>query len=255
MNPYIRKKTIKIHGESSEEREDSIAVEKRLKVSLNGKDFITLHCTPLMMKELVVGLFLTEGIITEIHPEDMKIEYGEEIRIDIAVAGDASTEGMITSRVIGGITLGKKRDFEKVEDDTFIEIAALKGIFDEFQQRSGLFKLTGCFHGAALSDGDKIIIFAEDIGRHNALDKVIGHSILANIPFTKKVMFVSCRLSSEIVSKCSRWGIPILVSRAAATDLAIEIAEMSGMTLVGFARGDQMNVYTNPQRITHKIKP
>lgn len=249
MDPYKKRKIIKRHGSFSEEKEDAIAVEKRIKVSLNGKDFITLHCTPLMMKELVVGLFLTEGIITEIRPEDMKIEYGEEIRIDIAVAGDTSTEGMITSRVVAGITLGKKREFEKVEDDFFLETAALKGIFDQFQQRSDLFRLTGCFHGAALSDGEKILIFAEDIGRHNAVDKVIGHSILANISFAKKIMFVSCRLSSEIVSKCSRWGIPILASRAAPTDLAVEIAEVSGMTLVGFVRGDSMNIYTNPQRI------
>jgi FdhD protein len=216
---------------------------------LNRKDFITLHCTPLMIKELVVGLFLTEEIVTEIHPEDMKIEYGEEVHIDIAADVDAPAEGMIAARVIGGITLDKKRDFTKVEDDFFLEMAALKVISDEFQQRSGLFRLTGCFHGAALSDGEKILVFAEDIGRHNAVDKVIGHSILSNISFTKKIMFVSCRLSSEIVSKCSRWSIPILVSRAAATDLAIEIAEKSGITLVGFARGDHMNIYTNPQRI------
>jgi len=252
MNPYIQRKIIKRQGTSSEEREDPVAVEKRLKVSVNGKDFITLYCTPLMIKELVVGLFLTEGIITEIRPEDMKIEYGEEIRIDIRVTGDASTEGMITSRCIGGITLGEKRNFEKVEDDFFLETGTLKGIFDEFQQRSELFRLTGCFHGAALSDGKKILVFAEDIGRHNTVDKVIGYSILENIPFKRKIMLVSCRLSSEIVSKCSRWGIPIVASRAAPTDLAIRIAEISGITLVGFVRGDCMNIYANPQRILQK---
>src|SRR4030043_92597 len=140
MDPYIQRKIIKKHGASTEEREDPIAVEKRLRVSLNGKDFITLHCTPLMIKELVVGLFLTEGIITEIRPEDMKIEYGEEMRIDVSFTGDASPEGMITSRCIGGITLGKKREFEKVGDDFFLETAALEGIFDEFQQMSYLFR-------------------------------------------------------------------------------------------------------------------
>jgi FdhD protein len=248
MNPYIQRKIIKRQGTSFEEREDSIAVEKKLKVSVNGKDFITLYCTPRMIKELIVGLFLTEGIITEINPEDMKIEYGEEMRVDIAVV-DASTEGVITSRCIGGFTLGKKRNFEEVKDDFSLEAGALKSTFDEFQQRSELFRLTGCFHGAALSDGKRILVFAEDIGRHNAVDKVIGHSILANISFAKKVMFVSCRLSSEIVSKCARWSIPILASRAAPTDLAVEIAETTGMTLVGFVRGDSMNVYTNPQRI------
>jgi FdhD protein len=178
----------------------------------------------------------------------MKIEYGEEIRVDISVA-DASTEGVITSRCIGGVTLGKKRNFEEVKDDFSLEAGALKSTFDEFQQRSGLFRLTGCFHGAALSDGKRILVFAEDIGRHNAVDKVIGYSILENIPFKNKMMLVSCRLSSEIVSKCSRWGIPIVASRAAPTDLAIGIAETSGMTIVGFVRGDRMNIYTNPQRI------
>ena len=249
MNPYIERKIIKRQGTSFEEREDSIAVEKRLKVSVNGKDFITLYCTPFMIKELVVGLFLTEGIITEIRPEDLKIEYGEEIQVDIAVAGDVSTEGGITSRCIGGVTFNKKRIFEIVKDDFFLEAEALKSIFDEFQQRSELFRLTGCFHGAALSDGWKILVFAEDIGRHNAVDKVIGYSILENIPFKNTFMLVSCRLSSEIVSKCSRWGIPIVASRAAPTDLAIGIAETSGMTLVGFVRGNRMNIYTNPQRI------
>ncbi len=78
---------------------------------------------------------------------------------------------------------------------------------------------------------------------------MIGCSILEDIPFTEKLMLVSCRVSSEIVSKCLRWGIPIIASRGAPTDLAIEIAETSGVTLVGFVRGDRLNVYTNTQRI------
>jgi FdhD protein len=249
MDPFRKKRIIQRQTESSKEKEDYVAVEKRMKVSLNGKDFITLYCTPLMIKELVVGLFLTEGIITEIHAENMKIEYGKEIQIDIPVVDVASAEEIITSRHVAGITLGKKRNFEKVKDDFVLEADAIKSIFEDFQQRSELFRLTGCFHGAALSDREKILIFAEDIGRHNAVDKVIGYSILNGISFESKAMIVSCRLSSEIVSKCSRWGIPVLASRAAPTDLAIEIAETTGMTLVGFVRGDRMNIYTNPQRI------
>jgi FdhD protein len=90
-----------------------------------------------------------------------------------------------------------------------------------------------------------------DIGRHNAVDKVIGYSILADISFRGKLMVVSCRISSEIVSKCARWGIPIIASRAAPTDLAIEIAQKTGVTLVGFVRGDSLNVYTHEQRIIY----
>jgi FdhD protein len=249
MNPYIQRKIIKRQGISFEEGEASIAVEKKLKVSVNGKDFITLHCTPLMIKELIIGLFVTEGIIPEIHPENIKIEYGEEILVDILVPENVLTEGLITSRCIGGVTLGKKKYFEKVKDDFFIEAETLKKIFEDFQKKSELFRLTGCFHGAAASDEEKILVFAEDIGRHNAVDKVIGYFLIKNIPFKRKVMLVSCRLSSEIVSKCSRWCIPILASRAAPTDLAVEIAETTGITLIGFLRGDSMNVYTNPQRL------
>jgi len=248
-DPYRKMKIIKGLGSSFEEKDDYIAVEKRLRITANGKDLITLHCTPLMIKELVVGLFLTEMIVSEINPEDIKIEYGDEIRIDISVSEHATKEEFITSRCMGGFTLSKKIDFKKVQHDFSLDAGTLKRMFEEFQKKSELFRLTGCFHGAALSDGKRILVSAEDIGRHNAVDKVIGNFLLENIPFTGKVMLVSCRLSSEIVSKCSRWEIPIVASRAAPTDLAIEIAEVSGITLVGFVRGDSMNVYTNPQRI------
>jgi len=249
IDPYRKRKIIKNLGSSFEERDDYIAVEKILRVTANGKDIITLHCTPLMIKELVVGLFLTEGIVSEMNPEDMKIEYGDEIRIDISVPEYVPKEGLTTSRCIGGFTLGEKRKFKKVHYDFSLDAGTLKRMFEEFQKKSDLFRLTGCFHGAALSDGKRILVFAEDIGRHNAVDKVIGYFLLEDIPFKGKVMLVSCRLSSEIISKCSRWEIPIVASRAAPTDLAIEIAEASGITLVGFLRGDSMNVYTNPQRI------
>lgn len=249
MNLYIKKKIIKKQGTSSKEIEDYIAVEKKLKVSVNGKDVISLYCTPSMIKELVIGLFFTEGILpNKISPDEMRIEYGEEIKVDIP-AEDVLTEEMAISRCLGGVTLNKKREFEKVKHNFSITFEALKTIFNEFQEKSESFRLTGCFHSAAISDGERILVFAEDIGRHNAVDKVIGCSIIEEIPFTEKLMLVSCRVSSEIVSKCLRWGIPIIASRGAPTDLAIEIAETSGVTLVGFVRGDRLNVYTNTQRI------
>ena len=252
MNPYIKKKIIKIQGTSSREIEDYIAVEKRLRISVNGKEVISLYCTPIMIKELVIGLLLTEvkGFsMNKIPLEEMRIVYGEEIKVDIHVAEGILTEKVVASRCPGGITFNKKRNFGKIKDNFSITIAAIKKLFEEFLRKTEFFQLTGCFHSAALSDGKRILAFAEDIGRHNAVDKVIGYSVIKDIHFTGKLMLVSCRLSSEITSKCSRWGIPIIASRAAPTDLAIEIAEMSGMTLIGFVREDRLNVYTNPQRI------
>jgi len=251
MEPYIKRKIRKKVNKAFEEREDFVAVEKRLKVSLNRKEVFSLYCTPLMIKELIIGLFLTEGILEKIPSEDMRIEYGEDITVDISVTKDIVTEGIGTARCLGGITFNRRRKFQKVKDDFSIKGEAFKIIISEFQKKSELFRLTGCFHGAALSDKEKILIFAEDIGRHNAVDKVIGYCLLKGIPFSGKIMIVSCRLSSEIISKCSRWGIPILASRAAPTNLALEIAEQSGMTLIGFVRGESMNIYTNPHRIIY----
>jgi FdhD protein len=252
MEPYIKKKITRIQGASPKEVEDYIAVEKRLRISINGKEVIRLYCTPIMIKELVIGLFLTEvkGFsMNKIPLEEMRIVYGEDISVDMPSGAGILTEKVETARCLGGATFNKKKNFEKIKDDYSIRIEALKTVFKEFQQKSELFRLTGCFHSAALSDGEKILAFAEDIGRHNAVDKVIGYSVIKDIPFTGKLMLVSCRLSSEIASKCSRWGIPIIASRAAPTNLAIEIAEISGITLIGFAREDRLNIYTNMQRI------
>ncbi|MEW6002441.1 MAG: formate dehydrogenase accessory sulfurtransferase FdhD [Nitrospirota bacterium] len=251
MNPYLKRKIVRKNNASFEEMEDFVAVEKKLRVSINGKEFISLYCTPSMIKELVIGFFLTEGIIKgEFCAEKINIEYNEDIMVDIPVEGDVVTEGMvITSGCIGGITFTPKRVSGAIKDDFSVYSGTLKILFKEFHLKSEIFRLTGGVHSAALSDGREILVFAEDIGRHNAVDKVIGYSILKKIPFAGKLILVSGRLSSEIVSKCSRWSIPILASRAAPTDLAIKIAEKTGVTLVGFVRGDRLNVYTNSQRI------
>ncbi len=231
--------------------EDRVAVEKKVRISVNGKEILRLYCTPSMVKELVVGLVMTEGIIRGNWCADrMSIEYGDDILVDIPAEGEVIAEGMtITSGCIGGVTFEKKPAAGTVTDTFTIDGGSLKYIFNDFQARSELFRSTGCVHSAALSDGRVIICFAEDIGRHNAVDKVIGFALLENISFSGKIMLASGRISSEIASKCSRWGIPVLATRTAPTNLAVEIAEESGITIVGFVRGNRFNVYTHPERI------
>jgi FdhD protein len=250
MIPYIKRKIIKKKGASIEETDDLIAAEKRLRVFINRKEFMNLYCTPLMIKELIAGLFLTEGILKGgLTPDQIHIVSGDEIRVEINTAGNILNDDLDLSRCLGGITCHRKRKFIRIKDDFSLSVEALGLIFEEFQRKSELFGLTGCFHSAALSDDNKIIAFAEDIGRHNAVDKVIGCFIFADIPFTGKLMLVSCRISSEIISKCAKWKIPVIASRAAPTSLAIDIAGKAGITLAGFVRGDRLNVYANQHRI------
>jgi FdhD protein len=250
MNPFIKRKIIKYQGASGKETKDSIAVEKKLRLFLNGKELISLHCTPSMIPELINGILLTENIVSDkISPDSITLKMNEGISVHVSVAEDAVPEGMPFARYLGGFTFSQGKTFRKVEDNFVVAPENLKEIFEEFHQRSELFRLTGCFHSAALSDCKSIIVFAEDIGRHNAVDKVTGYALLNDIPFRGKLMLVSCRISSEIVSKCARWEIPVIASRAATTDLAVEIAEAAGITLIGFVRGENLNVYTHHQRI------
>jgi len=249
MTPHSKRRIIRFLGTSHEEVEDLLAVEKKLVISLRGREILSLYCTPMMISELVTGLLMTEGVIRDrISPEKMKIVHGDDVTVDLLV-DDSLPELFTTARCLGGVTVMRKRSFEKIHDNFYLTPEVLKNLFDDFQQRSGLFKMTGCFHSAAISDSRAILSFAEDIGRHNAVDKVIGDVLLRGIPFTGKALLVSCRVSSEIISKCSRWSLPILASRSAPTDLAVEIAEISGITLVGFVRGGRLNIYSNPERI------
>jgi FdhD protein len=251
MDGSINKIIVKNSGETFEQTEDLIAVEKRLRVSVNGKEVLSLYCTPIMVRELVVGMFMTEEIISGGWCTDrMSIEYGEDVKVDIPAEGEVSMDdAVITSGCIGGITFPKRQHLQKIDDPFTISADSLKNLFRKFQKASELYQLTGCVHSAGLSDGESVLCLAEDIGRHNAVDKIIGYALLENIPFQGKIMLASGRLSSEIVAKCARWSIPIVASRTSPTSLALDIAERSGVTVVGFIRADRLNVYTHQKRI------
>lgn len=251
MNPFIMRQITKIRGTSREEENDPVAAEIRLRILCEGQEIITLYCTPLMIRELVAGLLLTEGILTHvISPDDISIEKDEEIRVVVRNAGNVSQDAVAFSRYLGGFSFTRKDDVQYCEDQFTLSADRLKTMFREFQAKSDLFKLTGCFHSAALLDRTKILSFAEDIGRHNTVDKIIGYALLNNISFDETILIVSCRISSEIMSKCARWKIPVIASRSAPTDLAVHIAEISGITLIGFVRGDNLNIYSHAHRLT-----
>lgn len=241
---------VRIKDNSREETEDLIAIEKRVAISVNGKNLLNLYCTPLMIREFVVGIINNEGLISgQWCLERMSIEHGEEIRVDISSEGHVY-EGpkTITSGCAGGISVTGKMP-GKILDDAVFAVDTIRKLFREFQKRSEVYKITGGTHSAALTDSENILAFAEDIGRHNAVDKVTGYCLLENISFKGRMLLASGRISSDIVLKSARSGIPVIVSRAAPTSLAVELAEKTGITLVGFMRGERMNVYSGKQRV------
>ncbi len=251
MKGYKKKKVTKITEFHNNVVEDAVAEEKRLRILINGRETLKMYCSPVMIRELVAGFLMTEGIVNGGWcAERMSIQYGDDIVVDVPVEGEVSLEGgAITSGCVGGVTFERPLPDDRIRDNITIETDTLREFFQQYQKRSDLYNLTGCIHSASIIDGEEIIVCAEDIGRHNAVDKAIGYCVLENISLQDKIILVSGRLSSEMATKCARWGIPIVVSRAAPTALAIDIANKRGITMVGFLRGKRLNIYTHPERI------
>ena len=251
MDPVISQKIIRIKENNIQSLEDFIAVEAKIRILVNDTEIISLSATPLHIKELVVGFVTTESIIKgSFCPQEIEIvEEKEEIKVKIYSDGLLNLNGKtLTSGCMSSFSFISELP-EKYEDNFKIEMENLFLLFKDFQKKSELYKSTGCVHYAGLAEKEKIIFLAEDIGRHNAVDKVIGYAFLNKIPLKDKAILVSGRISSEMVLKAGRWKIPIIVSRSAPTSLAIELAEKIGLTIIGFLRGNRCNIYTYPYRI------
>ena len=143
-------------------------------------------------------------------------------------------------------------DYEQIQpisNKSSFTVKELLGLAISLNEKAQTFKLTGGVHEAALAHGDHFIAFYEDIGRHNALDRILGYSFLNKIDTSDKVIALSGRIASEMLTKAARIGVSVVVSRSAPTCLSIDLAEQLGITLVGFARGNNLNIYTHPERI------
>ncbi len=237
---------------------DRVTPERSLHIEINGKRLISMLCSPAQQKELAVGFLYSEGFLDscdQIRQIDLR---KEEDRILLELSGvtidmeervksitltSGCGRGAILCDVMDSLTGLKVSGSVTMAPEQILE--SMKAL----QKRSATYLSTGGTHSATVTDGETVLMFAEDIGRHNAVDKVLGACLLAGIPVTGKALMASGRISSEIILKVARSGVPILVTRAAATDQVIEIAETLGITLVGFARGQRMNIYTCPERI------
>ncbi|ATD31424.1 formate dehydrogenase accessory sulfurtransferase FdhD [Macrococcoides bohemicum] len=255
---YQHKKMMKYIDGKFINVEDTIANEFPLTLYVNKEEFATIVCTPKYLRELTMGFLASEGVIRKhsdiknFHLDDSKglchIELANEVD---------TTQGQFTKRMISSCC-GKSRQFYFVNDMKTSKVATttrsikpdeIFHLMHTMQSQSTDFKVTGGLHNAALSDGQDFYLHRNDIGRHNALDKLYGHCILNNISIKDKILIFSGRISSEILIKASKIGVGIILSKSAPTDLAIGLAEDLNITAVGFVRNDTFNVYSHPERI------
>ncbi len=239
---------------------DTVVVEFPLTIFLNNEELATTLCSPAKFEYLAIGFLASEGLIRS-KDDIKKVRLNEKrgsVKVETANAPTLETDMVfkrfITSGCGKGTALYSYADAlnqAKVESELMVTADQIFSLMKAFQDRSNIFKETGGVHSAALSDNEGIIIFSEDIGRHNAVDKIFGECLLEDIPTQDRILLTSGRVSSEILYKIAKREVPVIASRSAPTDLAIRSAADLGITLIGFVRGKRMNVYTNEQRISN----
>ena len=245
---------IRVMGQRGRRLEDAVVSEFSLTIILNGQELVTLLCSPSKLEYLTVGFLLSEGLIEgkddirKLVVDDQKGTVEVEAEESIRLASELSSRTMVTSGGGRGAQLGGIPP--RVESDIRISAREVFALMDEFIQCSPVYKATGGVHSAALCNTENIIVFSEDIGRHNAIDKIFGQCLLEDMPTEGHLILTSGRVSSEILLKVARRNVPMLVSKAAPTDMGIKLANDLGVTLIGFARGKKMNIYANEQRVT-----
>jgi FdhD protein len=256
---YLKKVFIDKLIENKLYHEEDVTIdESRLNLYLNGHKTISMMCIPKDQDAHAIGFLMSENVISSIDDiEDIHLSE-DGLRVDItATINDESLENLYKEKTLvsgcgGGVTGNIEGNFEVPFNQTAFKIAG-STILSEiaiFYRESELYKLTGCVHKAMIYLlEDQTTITAEDIGRHNAIDKVVGKCKLKRLDTTKSVLFVSGRLSSEMVVKAVMHKIPVIVSRTAPTFLGVQTAHQHGITLIGFARGKKMNIYTHQGRI------
>jgi len=251
--------TVRITSEGKKPKEELVVREVPFTIIVNGKELVTLLCTPSGLIYLAAGFLASEGLLKK--KEDIKEmvlnEQGWHLRITVnesAIDPEAlPSRRLITSGCAGAASFYRSTNARLVApiEDSPLQISwdQVFSLMKAFQQKSSLFHETGGVHSCALSTTGQIEVFADDIGRHNAVDKVFGECLLEDIPTQNKVLLTSGRVSSEILLKVAKRQVPIIISPSAPTDLAVGLAQKLKLTIIGFARGKRMNVYSAAERV------
>ncbi|MCD6519934.1 MAG: formate dehydrogenase accessory sulfurtransferase FdhD [Anaerolineae bacterium] len=271
--PIAEKRVWMLENGRLQERTIAVVLEEPLALEINGRQAAVLMRLPGMEKELAVGFCLSEGLVERF--EDILLVHhcgqglpapgedspeGEGLsgnRVQMRVRTEALREEarLEVIRLVragcGAVDIERAElPLQALEEGPQVDAQALLKMGEIIRREQPLHKLAGGVHAAALFHLDgTLVALCEDVGRHNAVDKAIGHCLLRHIPLRDKVLLCTGRLSYEMVTKAIRIGIPILASLSAPTALAVQLAEQFRLTIVGYLRGQRMRIYAHPQRI------
>jgi FdhD protein len=224
---------------------------------MNGTEVATVQSSPRDLDELAVGFLLAEGLLTDRHAL-RSVEVDEETGVVEVASDEGVPDDMFfrTRHFTSGcgkgftfVTVGHARGLTPLDSDARFRPEELSALVRAMSGAAAEYRRTGGVHSCAFGRDGELVLAREDIGRHNALDKVLGRAWLDRIPTRDGILATTGRISYEMAVKAAKAKVPVVVSKTAATDLAAEIADSLGITLVGYARGRGMQVYTHPGRV------
>ena len=257
----IRRPVLRLDGDRAVRRPDALAAEEPLEIRVGSAPLTVTMRTPGVDVDLAAGFLVTEGVIVSAD-EVSTIRACPDGAVDIALAGDrtlpdtlrrtflaTSACGVCGKESIDGVRLRARWPVDG--DPVVVRRSVLTGLPDAMRAAQRTFDRTGGLHAAGLFTADgTLLALREDVGRHNAVDKVVGWALRERrLPLTGTVLLVSGRASFELTQKALMAGVPVLAAVSAPSSLAVDLATETGLTLVGFLRGASMNVYAGDARL------
>jgi len=235
-----------LKGGRFQEVKAEVVREQPLTVYVNGERFLTLLCSPFDLEPLILGYLWMEKVIAGL--DDVTGLSVSEVdgRADVTLTRPVTlpTERILTSGCGGGITFRiDPRLFPRVRSTLKVKPEALAARLHDLLRDARHYHASRGIHGAALADADRVLLVAEDVGRHNAVDKLKGLALLRGLPTDDRILLSTGRVSSEMLLKAARMGVPLIASRTSPTEMAVALAEQLGITVAGYVRGDGLNLY------------
>lgn len=224
--------------------------ELELTVYVNQQELVTILCTPTKLNFLVLGFLYAEGIISGLSDVLMMRLCQDEPVADVRLSDPGyqpPARRTLTSGCGGGATF--RPQVERVDSRLVVSPEEVLALVKKLGEHMELYRLSGGVHTSALADAKEVLVVAEDIGRHNTLDKIQGECLVREIPTRDRLLLTTGRISSEMLMKAARMQVPVVVSRHSPTGSAVSLADELGITLVGHARGGRLVVYTHPERL------
>ena len=239
---------------NQEEINASLIVETPVSLTVNGTVWLTFMCTPTQLEALAVGFLFNEGVIKDFSEvADVRVcEHGDNVDVWLNHTTEKPTKWTHTSGCTGGVTSVEPNvDMEPVRHLNGVTLSPeqIPALLELLNGDQTLYRQTGGVHTSVLSDGKRSVISAEDIGRHNTLDKIAGTALMKKITLERRIILTTGRISSDMMQKSLQLGALIIISRTSPSSMSVELAEKQGITLIGYAKRHRFNVYIHPERI------